>query len=165
MSIENITIRPHFKPGDIGSITYLHGVLYAREYGFNHLIEVYVAAGLAEIFQSFAPGRDGIWVAEAEGRAVGSVVIAGRTEEQAQLRYFLIHPSCRGLGLGRALLDRAIGFCREAGYRSVFLWTAEGLEAAAHLYTSAGFVLTEKKTHSPWGREITEQRYELLLQA
>jgi len=43
----------------------------------------------------------------------------------------------------------------------VFLWTFSELEAAAYLYRSHGFKLTEEKTHVIWGREITEQRYDL----
>jgi hypothetical protein len=30
---EEYEVRTYLKPGDIGSITYLHGILYAKEYG------------------------------------------------------------------------------------------------------------------------------------
>lgn len=159
----NIKIRRRLKPGDIGCITYLHGVLYAGEYGYNQLIESYVAAGLAEMVQSFRPDRDCIWAAEMNGRMVGSIAIVGRSDKTAQLRYFVIHPSCRGLGLGRALLGEAVRFCRESGYQTIFLWTASELTTAAHLYTSTGFAITEEKVHTPWGKTITEQRYEMRL--
>lgn len=69
----------------------------------------------------------------------------------------------RGVGLGRRLVGWALGFCREQGYRSVFLWTFSELEAAAHLYRTHGFKLTEEKTHAIWGRVLTEQRYDLRL--
>jgi hypothetical protein len=29
----NVSIRNQLKPGDIGYLTYLHGILYANEYG------------------------------------------------------------------------------------------------------------------------------------
>jgi hypothetical protein len=48
----NIKIRHTLKPGDIGSITYLHGVLYAQEYGWDHTLEVYVAPLLAKFAAS-----------------------------------------------------------------------------------------------------------------
>lgn len=116
-----------------------------------------------EIVQTFRPDRDCIWVAEMNGRMVGSIAIAGRSEKTAQLRYFIIHPSCRGLGLGSALLGEAVRFCRESGYQTIFLWTASELTTAAYLYTSAGFTITEEKVHQPWGKTITEQRYEMKL--
>jgi len=45
-------IRYHLKPGDIGYLTYIHGILYAKEYGYDRTFEAYVANGLAEFVQS-----------------------------------------------------------------------------------------------------------------
>ncbi|MDI6752980.1 MAG: GNAT family N-acetyltransferase, partial [Thermodesulfobacteriota bacterium] len=68
-----------------------------------------------------------------------------------------------GRGLGRALLNHALLFCRERQFKSVLLWTFSDLEAAAHLYRSVGFLKTEQKTHQLWGRTLTEERYDLFL--
>jgi hypothetical protein len=43
-----VTIRTTLRPGDIGYVTYLHGTLYAAEYGWDHTFEAYVAGPLAE---------------------------------------------------------------------------------------------------------------------
>ena len=45
----------------------------------------------------------------------------------------------RGRGLGRALLDRALAWAREHGYRYVHLDTTDAMVAARALYESAGF--------------------------
>ena len=37
----------------------------------------------------------------------------------------------------------------------------KGLEAAAHLYRSAGFRVTEEATHVRWGVALNQQRYDL----
>jgi len=37
------------------------------------------------------------------------------------------------------------------------------LAAAARLYESSGFQLTEENTHKLWGTVVTEQRYDLIL--
>lgn len=79
-------IRHHFKPGDIGCLTYLHGVLYAKEYSYNQTFEAYVAGRLAEFVQSFSPTKDRIWLAETNGRIIGSIAIVGYSEAVAQLR-------------------------------------------------------------------------------
>jgi len=160
---QQIHIRSHLQPGDIGSIIYLHGILYAKEYGLDHTLEGYVAAGLAQFVQSFDARKDGLWIAEMERTMVGSIGIMGQTSSEAQLRWFLVRPANRGRGLGRRLLNHAQQFCRERNFKSVFLWTFSDLEAAAHLYCSVGFQKTEQNTHQIWGRTLTEERYDLFL--
>jgi N-acetylglutamate synthase-like GNAT family acetyltransferase len=122
-----------------------------------------VAAGTAEFALSFDPHQDRLWMAEAGGEIVGSIAIVRRPESEAQLRWFLIHPNWRKLGLGRILLREALQFCKECRYKAVFLWTIGYLTAATHLYKSAGFKKTEEKTGTLWGHTVTEERYVLLL--
>jgi GNAT superfamily N-acetyltransferase len=159
-SADCITLRTTLQPGDLGTIVHLHGVLYAREQGFDPTFEAYVAGPLAEFVRS-SPERGRLWLAERAGQLVGCVAIVPATLEAAQLRWFLVDPSARGAGLGRRLLSEALAFCKEAGYRSVFLWTVSALTAAARLYLAAGFRKTEEKPGHVWGVDVVEERYEL----
>ena len=159
----DITLRTNIKPGDLGYIVYLHGMLYAREYGLDHTFEGYVAQRFGEFVASYDERKDLIAVAELDGRIVGSIVIDGMADETAMLRYFLVHPDARGRGLGHQLMDKALEFCRERGFKKVRLWTISELKAAAHLYRQAGFVCTREETHEIWGATRTEQEYELNL--
>ena len=159
---DEITIRSSLRPGDLGRVAELHGVLYGAEYGFDVSFEGYVAESLGEFGKAIRPARDRLWLAEIDGRLVGSIGIVGRDDGAAQLRWVMVHPDARGRGLGRRLLNLALDFCRAAGYRSVYLWTVSPLTAAAGLYVSAGFRLTEE--HPPellWGARQSEQRYDL----
>ena len=154
-------IRTHIKAGDIGYITYLHGTLYAAEYGLDHTFEGYVAAGLGQFANTYNSEHDYFAVAELDGTIVGSVAIVGQPDQTAQLRWFLVDPDARGQGLGKRLLRDAVDFCRQRNYKSVFLWTISELKTAAHLYRDAGFQLTEQNTHAIWGAVRTEEKYEL----
>ena len=158
-----IKLRGDLRPGDLGAIIRLHGEVYAQEYGFDHTFEAYVAAGIADFARAGGTPEGRVWVAEKGGSLIGSIAVVRRSEAEAQLRWFLIHPSCRGLGLGRILLREALQFAKEGKYRNIFLWTIQDLTVAAHLYRSSGFKKTGEKTHPLWSKVIHEERYELLL--
>jgi GNAT superfamily N-acetyltransferase len=158
-----IVLRNGVKPGDIGAIVQLHGVLYAEEYGLDETFEAYVAGPLSEFVLSSDRQRQRIWVVEAEDRIVGCVAIVMNTEEEAQLRWLLLSPDQLGKGLGGSLVAEAVEFRRRAGYRRIVLWTFSELTAAISLYKKVGFVKTEEKAHRIWGRDFIEEKYELRL--
>jgi GNAT superfamily N-acetyltransferase len=156
------TLRHEQRPGDIGEIIGLHGALYAREHGYSLDFEAYVA----KTFSSYAwplSTRERLWLVEKDGALRGSVAIVKAAETQAQLRWLLLDAQLRGHGIGRALVEDALRFCREQGYGSVTLWTEGSLTPAKRLYQSAGFVLAEQKQGEVWGALRTEERYTLSL--
>lgn len=155
-------LRTDLRPGDIGEIVRLHGVLYAREYGFDPTFEAYVAEPLARFAISASP-RERLWIAERQGAIAGCVAIVAVPPQVAQLRWFLVDPSARGSGLGTRLLDEAIAFSRACGYGSIVLWTVGALAAAAHLYRAKGFAKTEERPGHQWGVDVVEEKYEMRL--
>ncbi len=157
-----IRVRHEFKPGDLGKLIELHGLLYSQEYGFDHTFEAYVAKPLAE-FVLQRSDREHIWLVDSDGILMGSLAIVRHNETEAQLRWYLLHPSLRGKGLGKQLVEECIVFCRARGYRKIFLWTVSSLLAAAQVYRHAGFRVVEEHTHEIWGCTLTEQRYDLEL--
>ena len=161
--LEDITIRTELRPGDIGAVIHLHGCYYGREHGFSIRFETYVALGLHEFYEHYDPARDRFWLCEHDNRLVGSLLLLHRPGEAAQLRYFLVMPEYRGIGLGRRLLELFTQFLSERGYRSAYLWTVDELPAAAALYRRFGFRLTEEKPSTTFGKPLREQRYDLLL--
>ena len=160
-----MNIRTGLQPGDIGYVIYLHGDLYAQEYALDQTFEGDVAIGLGKFAKTYDPQKDYFAVAELDGSIVGSIVINGLSDEEARLRFYLVHPDARGRGLGRQLIEGAIAFCRERGFKKITLWTISELKAAAHLYRQAGFVVTREETHEIWGATRTEQEYELILES
>lgn len=156
-------IRHDLRPGDLGRVTAQHGIIYAREYGFDGTFEAYVAASLAEFGLAVATRGHRLWLAESGGELVGSIGIVGRDDTVAQLRWFLVAPDARGHGLGQHLLGEALAFCHSTGFASVYLWTVSVLSDAARLYRAAGFQRTEEHTHAIWGATRTEERYDLVL--
>lgn len=162
VGIEEITIRTELRPGDIGYVTYLHGMLYSREYGYGIEFESYVAAGLHEFYQSYDPRRSRVWVCEHDERMIGFLLLMDRGTA-AQLRYFLILPEYRGIGLGKKLMQLYMEFFHRCGYQSSYLWTTHELDTAASLYLRHGFKLVEEKESTAFGKPLFERKYELLV--
>ncbi|HMJ70740.1 MAG TPA: GNAT family N-acetyltransferase [Cyclobacteriaceae bacterium] len=160
---KDILIRTELMPGDLGYVIHLHGKLYKKEYNYGLHFESYVASGLHEFYESMASSRSCAWVCENKGKVVGFVALMDRGE-QAQLRYFIIDPPYRGVGLGGKLMELYIDYLKRKGFKGSYLLTTKELPAAAHLYTGAGFQLKEEKpAHHPFGKDVIEQRYELEL--
>jgi GNAT superfamily N-acetyltransferase len=162
ITLDDISIRTQLKPGDIGYVTYLHGALYGKEYGYGIQFESYVAKGLCEFYEKYDPKRNRVWVCEHNDRMIGFLLLMDRGQA-AQLRYFLIEPEYRGIGLGSKLLSLYMDFLRACGYRESYLWTTHELSTAAFLYARLGFRLTEEKESTAFGKPLREQRYDLVL--
>jgi len=113
----NWKIRHYLKPGDIGYLTYIHGIYYAKEYGYDQTFEAYVAEGLAKFVQFYNSNSDKIWIMEEENQIIGSIAIVGHSKLEAQLRWFFVHPNYQGLGLGKYLLNETIQFCKNKSLR------------------------------------------------
>ena len=154
-----------YKPGAIGRLTELHARYYDAEWGFGLFFEAKVAAELAEFLGRYDETRDLFRVATIDGsidsRIVGGIAIDGGDPRGARLRWFIVAPEAQGSGVGRLLMDEALGFCRRAKFRRVFLTTFAGLDAARHLYEAYGFTLAEERDDDGWGSKVREQVFVL----
>ena len=162
----SVAWHDRWAPGAIGGIAALHARHYAASHGFGAFFEAKVAAELGAFLQRLDPGRGDLFrcAMDPAGRALGSVALdAGEpsAEGLAHLRWFILDPALRGQGLGRRWLAEAVAAARGAGAPGVYLWTLEGLDAAARLYAAAGFREVERVAAAQWGRQVVELRLEV----
>ncbi|MDI9884587.1 helix-turn-helix domain-containing GNAT family N-acetyltransferase [Streptomyces sp. HNM0645] len=152
-------------PGELGWIVQRHGALYAAEYGWNADFEGLVARIVADFAQDHDPHLERVWIAELDGRPVGSVMcVRDEAPATARLRLLLVEPEARGHRLGERLVGAVVDFAREVGYRELVLWTNGVLTAARRIYQRAGFTLVAEKPHRSYGADLVGQDWRLSLQ-
>lgn len=160
-----VTLRDP-RPGDLGWITHRQAVLYAREYGWDQDYEALVARILADFSQAFDPTREAAWIADIDGRVVGSIfLVKGDQPGVGKLRLLYVEPDTRGAGVGAALIAACVDRARAVGYQTLTLWTNSVLTSARRLYERAGFVLVDASPHRAFGHDLVSQTWSLDLRA
>lgn len=160
-----VVIRPYMSQADIDFVISGQLELYKTEFGFDTLAWIsYVNDGVNELMRKFHPAKDCLLILEKDSFPAGSVAITHDDEDTARLRFLFIKQEARGFGAGRRLVGTAVGFCRNSGYKRICLWTFDQLDAARHLYGSAGFRITETQRNETWSdTPLLEERWELEL--
>ncbi len=162
--MNEITIHEGYLPGAIGAVVALHARHYSVSHGFDQVFEAKVARELGEFVCRYQPARDRFWLVRRGDEVLGSLVIDGCDGGGiAHLRWFILGAELRGRGFGKRLMADAMTFCRNYGFRSVYLWTLSGLDVALHLYEAEGFVVVERIVGTQWGKAVQELRMECRL--
>ncbi len=149
--------------GDAGWLIEQHGVLYARDEGFDESFEALVAEILADYIRNHDSECERAWIAEQDGERLGSIFCVRQDSETAKLRLFLLLPQARGKGVGQRLLSACMDYAREKGYRRMVLWTHESHRAACALYARNGWTLTRSEPVHSFGVDLVEQSWEIAL--
>ncbi|MGC5563189.1 bifunctional helix-turn-helix transcriptional regulator/GNAT family N-acetyltransferase [Streptomyces sp. FR-108] len=158
---EDVLLREP-RPGDLGWIVQRNAALYTAEYGWNTDYEGLVARIVADFAEDHDPHLERVWIAEVDGRQVGSVMcVRDEAPGTARLRLLLVEPDARGLGIGDRLVSACAEFARGVGYRELVLWTNDVLTSARRIYLRHGFVLVDEKPHRSFGADLVGQDWRL----
>jgi GNAT superfamily N-acetyltransferase len=111
---------------------------YVRELGVDLGFQGF-SEELADLAAAYPP-PGGVWLAWHTRAPVGAVALRPLGGGYAELKRLFVLKEARGTGLGRALVEVALGAARAGGFRGVRLDTLAGMGAAQALYASLGFV-------------------------
>lgn len=157
-----ITIRP-FTPSDIEYVISRHKTLYYAERHLSDVFSAYVDRIVYEFVNKFDPKTDCLNILECNGVPAGSIAIAKVDEVTAQLRFFMLEPEMRQRGYGNRLIELVLDFCRDRGYKKVFLLTITAQVIARHVYEAHGFSRVWSQEKPEWGEGVVEERWDLEL--
>jgi len=152
----------NFTAGSLGSIVALHGEHYAANWGFGTFFEARVAHELAE-FSNRKTSADLLLLAQDEHGIAASLVLDLNDPKSgsrgAHLRWFIASDRCRGTGIGRSFMERAMAHADSHSCGGAWLTTFEGLMPARHLYESYNFKLVSENEGDAWGVKVIEQEF------
>jgi N-acetylglutamate synthase-like GNAT family acetyltransferase len=74
-----------------------------------------------------------------EGQPCGCVALGRLTDTICEMRTVYVRPDCRGLGVGKKLVEAIIGKAGEFGYHTMRLDTLRFMQSAQSLYYTFGF--------------------------
>lgn len=156
-----------YEIGAIGRLTQLHARVFRDRLGCDSRFEVQVARELADFIEDFNPLHDALWLYKRYNAIVGCLAVEGnRTESDcARLRFLIVDPQCRHNGMAKALMRRALEFCRTRSITHIAAAATPEFFEARQLFEKCGFAITGETVHEICGRSLTLQQFQLTLQA
>lgn len=94
------------------------------------------------LYELFRMPKSAYFVAEKDGKILGGGGIfptEGLPEGTCELVKMYLLPEARGMGLGRALIEKCLETAGDFGFSQVYLETLEELHLALKIYSKLGF--------------------------
>lgn len=109
----------------------------------------------------YAPPHGAFWVRRDDsGRVVGSIGVERVDATTAEIHRLYLDAHLRGRGLGRALVDEALAWCRARGFTRLVLWSDTRFEHSHRLYDRMGFARLGERTVPDDPNASREYRFE-----
>lgn len=112
------------------------------EFGVNKPGTVYYDESTDHLYELFQKKRSVYFIAEKNEELIGGAGIYpsdGLPEDVCELVKMYLKKEARGLGLGRELINKCLGFATSTGYKKVYQETFPELEKAVSVYKKFGF--------------------------
>jgi len=93
----------------------------------------------------------GIWLAWVKERVIGCIALRAMLQftESGEVKRLYVQPAYRGRGIAAALHDALQSYARNAGYRWMYLDTADNMEAAIRFYEAQGYKRCARYNENP----------------
>ena len=109
---------------------------------------------LVDLKQMYASPKGMILLCKYDNIYVGCVAVRPNEAYVAELKRMYVKPVFQKQGVGQALLERSLDFCKQAGYQKVRLDTLNSMTPAMNLYKKNGFVSIPAYYHNPFSEAV-----------
>jgi len=130
-----------FEKEDAAGVKGLILSILAKEYPFDK--SAYSDSDLDRIGEVYGGERESFFVIDEEGQIVGTAGIKEEAKDDALLRRLFVDANHRKHGYGTELLNKAVTFCKEKGYKRINFRCTDRMADAMKLCTKQGFKETE----------------------
>jgi GNAT superfamily N-acetyltransferase len=159
-------LRCELRDGDAEAIVDLHERIYKPEYGMDDRFVDGVRGTVERAVERGWPDGGGVWLVDGkDSDLAGCIGLTNEGEGLGKVRWVVLAPEVRGLGIGRRMITEAVAEARRLGFERLELDTFGALQTAAAIYRSLGFALTSEEQTDMWGPKIAYQHYVLELAA
>lgn len=114
---------------------------YWDSFGFTPCFQNF-GEELAALPGCYSPPSGRLALARAYGKPAGCIALRRVDADRAELKRLYVRSECRGLGLGRALVDWIIDQARCAGYKQLIGDSLAVMDTALKLYRQIGFEMS-----------------------
>ncbi len=123
-------------PLDAGLMAAIHASCFSRPWDEAAMAQFIAGADCLCLLASIKDNSGGV---------AAGLLIARKAADEAEILTFGVAPTCRRLGLGRALLQAATALLRASGAKRLYLEVEQGNEPALELYRAFGGVPVGKR--------------------
>ena len=131
-----------FHAGDEDAVKQLISSILNKEFQLEK--KIYSDTDLDMISEVYSGERNAFLIGEVDHHIVGTVAVKEDDRHTALLRRLYVDPAHRGKNYGSRLLEEALVFCREKGYKKVVFRGTVSMSVALRLIQKKGFWETER---------------------
>lgn len=110
----------------------------AEEFGIRLDIEAMIKDNMATL-DKFAPPRGRLLLARMDGAVAGCICLQYLIDDIAEVKRLYVRPDFRQRGIGSALVQAIVDEARRAGYKIIWLDSANYMTNAHAVYAAHGF--------------------------
>lgn len=121
---------------------------YWNSFGFTPCFQNF-SDEVAGLPGAYVPPGGRLVLAVVDGEPAGCIALRRLDDHRAEVKRLYVRPAFRGIGLGRALLERMMAEARAAGYSEMVGDTMPVMHEALALYDRMGFERREPYSTQP----------------